>query len=432
MGLCETLRKRIQPLRTPLAAYPGLWEVFEPCFMNTAETTVQQSEGDTFIITGDIEAMWLRDSTAQVLHYVRFSDDEEIAGMIEGLIARQAECILRDPYANAFKAEPSDFRPFEDEPRPSDWVWERKYETDSLCYPLWLAERYWKQTGNASFLTSRFHDAMRQIVQVLRVEQRHEQSPYRFQRVHCPPSDTLTRDGRGAPVAYTGMTWSGFRPSDDACRYPYLVPANLFAVRALQAAEKLAMHLQDSELVQETTDLCKEIEQGVMQHGIRQHPEFGPLYAYEVDGLGNANLMDDANVPSLLSLPYLEVCSPDDVVYRNTRSFVLSRENPYFYKGRFAEGIGSPHTPQGYIGPIALCVQAMTSSSTEERAAILNALMRTHAGTGMMHESFDPQAPEKYTRSWFAWANSMFGEMIMRLYEEKKLDAVIMRARAML
>ena len=169
-----------------------------------------------------------------------------------------------------------------------------------------------------------------------------------------------------------------------------------------------------------------------MQHGIRQHPEFGPLYAYEVDGLGNANLMDDANVPSLLSLPYLEVCSPDDVVYRNTRSFVLSRENPYFYKGRFAEGIGSPHTPQGYIWPIALCVQAMTSSSTEERAAILNALMRTHAGTGMMHESFDPQAPEKYTRSWFAWANSMFGEMIMRLYEEKKLDAVIMRARAML
>lgn len=432
MGICETLRKRIQPLRAALKVYPGLWEVFQQCFMNTVETTIQQSENDTFIITGDIHAMWLRDSTAQVLHYVRFSDDAEIAWMVEGLIARQVECILMDPYANAFKAEPSDFRPFEDEPVPSDCVWERKYEIDSLCYPLWLAERYWMRTGNTGFLTSRFHEAMLRIIQVFRIEQRHEQSYYRFERAHCPQSDTLTREGRGEPVAYTGMTWSGFRPSDDACRYHYLIPANLFAARVLKSAEKLAAHLQDAGLAREACVLRKEIEQGVAQYGIWKHPKFGAIYAYEVDGFGNANLMDDANVPSLLSLPYLEVCLPDDAVYRNTRAFVLSRENPFFYKGKFAEGIGSPHTPKGYIWPIALCMQAMTSTSTEEKAVILNTLMRTHAGTRMMHESFDPKDPTKYTRPWFAWANSIFGEMILRMNENRSLETVIAQAKAML
>lgn len=421
----DAIRAGIAPLQEQLQAYPGLWEMFRRCFMNTIETTVQQSPGDTFVITGDIPAMWLRDSTAQVLHYLRFADDTQVAGMIEGLIARQAECILRDPYANAFNREPSDYKPFDDFPRASDWVWERKYEIDSLCYPVWLAEKYVDRTGSTAILTERFAMALRRVVEVLRREQHHECSDYRFIRTDCPPSDTLTHEGMGEPVACTGMTWSGFRPSDDACRYGYLVPSNLFAVRALRGAEKLAKLMNDDALAAEAAALGREIAAGVEAFAKVNDPLFGEIYAYEVDGLGHANLMDDANVPSLLALPYLEVCDRNDPLYLRTRAFALSHRNPYYREGALARGVGSPHTPEGYIWPIALCVQAMTSSDDVEVAAILRMLMTTHAGTGFMHESFDPDAPEKFTRPWFAWANSMFGEMLVRLYEEGRLAEVI-------
>ncbi|MBE5797998.1 MAG: glycoside hydrolase family 125 protein, partial [Clostridiales bacterium] len=263
MTISEILSARIAPMQAQLQAYPGLWEVFRRCFLNTIETTVQQTPGDTFVITGDIPAMWLRDSTAQVLHYLRFADDPQVAEMIEGLIARQAECILRDAYANAFNREPSDYKPYDDFPRASDWVWERKYEIDSLCYPVWLAEKYLDQTGSTAFLTERFAMALRRVVGVLRTEQRHEDSDYRFIRTNCPPSDTLPHEGKGRPVAFTGMTWSGFRPSDDACRYGYLVPSNLFAVRALRGAEKLAKLMNDDALAAEAAALGREIAAGV-------------------------------------------------------------------------------------------------------------------------------------------------------------------------
>lgn len=429
MNAGNVIRERIAALRPVLQRIPDLWEIFERCFLNTIETTVQQTEGDTFVITGDIAAMWLRDSTAQVLHYLRFADDPAVAQMIEGLIARQAACILRDPYANAFNREPSDYKPYNDRPRANDWVWERKYEIDSLCYPVWLAEKYLLRTGSSAFLTEDFHAALRTVVQVLRTEQRHmENSTYRFERDDCPPSDTLTHDGMGEPVTYTGMTWSGFRPSDDACRYGYLVPSNLFAARALQSAVRLAQQLNDEALAAEAAALSDEIAAGVRQHGVVEHPEFGKILAYEVDGLGHANLMDDANVPSLLALPYLEVCAPEDELYRNTRRFVLSEENPYYYAGKLAAGVGSPHTPAGYIWPIALCVQAMTSTDLDEIAGIVHTLLHTHGGTGFMHESFDPNAPEQFTRSWFAWANSMFGQLIYLLYEADWLEEVLARA----
>ncbi len=430
MSTADTIRARIAPLQSQLQAYPGLWEMFQRCFMNTIETTVQQSPGDTFVITGDIPAMWLRDSTAQVLHYLRFADEPQVAGMIEGLLSRQAECILRDAYANAFNREPSDYKPFDDFPRASDWVWERKYEIDSLCYPVWLAEKYVDRTGSTAILTERFAMALRRVVEVLRCEQHHECSDYRFIRTDCPPSDTLTHDGMGEPVVFTGMTWSGFRPSDDACRYGYLVPSNLFAVRALRGAEKLAKRMGDNALAAEAAALGREIAAGVEAFAKVNDPQFGEIYAYEVDGLGHANLMDDANVPNLLALPYLEVCAKDDPLYLRTRAFVLSSRNPYYREGALARGVGSPHTPEGYIWPIALCVQGMTSADDAEAAEILRMLMTTHAGTGFMHESFDPNAPEKFTRPWFAWANSMFGEMLYRLYEEGRLAEVIRLTKA--
>ena len=427
MTALEVVRGRIAGIEEKLGGVPGLRKVFHDCFLNTLETTVQAQPGDTFVITGDIHAMWLRDSTAQVLHYLRFADAEPVAELVEGLIARQAKCVLIDPYANAYNREPSDFKPFDDRPRASDWVWERKYEIDSLCYPVWLAWRFHEKTGRTGFLTEQFAEMLRTIVDVFRTEQDHSKSDYRFERTNCPPSDTLSHEGRGEPVAVTGMTWSGFRPSDDACMYGYLVPSNLFAAQELTHLAKFARMLGDEELAADAEKLSGEIREGVEKYGHVQHPTFGDIYAYETDGMGHYNLMDDANVPSLLALPYLGACAKDDPAYLRTRAFVLSRENPYYYEGALAKGVGSPHTPAGYIWPIALCVQAMTTDDNAEAARLLDTLMHTHAGCECMHESFDPDAPEKFTREWFAWANSMFGEMIYRLYEEGRLDDVLAR-----
>ena len=425
MKTADIIASKLEALRPELEAVPGLWEMFRKCFLSTIETTVQQTPGDTFVITGDIPAMWLRDSTAQVLHYLRFAQEPEVAAMIEGLISRQADCILRDPYANAFNREENSFKPYNDTPRASDWVWERKYEIDSLCYPLWLADKYLERTGNTAFLTEKFLKALETVLDVLRTEQNHSSSPYRFQRTDCAPSDTLPWEGMGNPVSYTGMTWSGFRPSDDACKYGYLIPSNFFAVRAMEAARKLAQAAGREDLAQRALELQQTIREGIREYATVEHPRFGTVYAYETDGFGNYELMDDANVPSLLSLPYLEACGADDPIYRNTRSFVLSGSNPYYYEGALAKGIGSPHTPEGYIWHISLCVQAMTSTDDDEILSLVKMLLTTHGGTGFMHEGFDPNAPENFTRDWFAWANSMFGELIYRLYEKGSLARIL-------
>ena len=413
-----------------LSIIPGLPEMFRNCFLNTLETTVtRRKPGDTFIITGDIEAMWLRDSTAQVLHYVRFADEPAVAEMIEGLLARQAACIAVDPYANAFNETASGRHWTRDLPEPDPRVWERKYEIDSICWPLLLAERLYKKTGRSFFLTPEFHQMMRTIVQVFRREQHHETSEYYFIRNDCPPQDTLVLDGRGVNVASVGMTWSGFRPSDDACTYGYLVPSNLFAVRILSPLISFARMVDDIALAEDAVLLQKEIRDGLEHHALVQTEKFGEIWAYETDGLGHHLLMDDANCPSLLSLPWLGICSRNDSRYLRTRAFILSRDNPFFVSGNMAEGIGSPHTPGGYIWPISLCVQILTSEDDEEAASIMRMLLTTHAGTRLMHESFDPDQPEKYTRSWFAWANSMFGEAVHFLYDEGRLQKVLELSR---
>ena len=423
----RAVRARIEPMRGELATVPGLWEMFEKCFMNTLETTVHFDEGETFIYTGDIHAMWQRDSTAQVLHCLRFADDAAVASMIEGLIARQARNTVLDPYANAFNRVPSDYKPFNDRPRASDWVWERKYEIDSLCHPVLLAWRYHEATGRTGFMTSGFMDMLRTVCDVFETEQDHAGSPYRFERDDCPPSDTLVNGGLGTPVARTGMTWSGFRPSDDACAYGYLIPANLFAAQEMGHAAAFARMKGDEALAGRAERLAAEISEGVRRFGRVQHPKYGEIYAYETDGMGHYNLMDDANVPSLLALPYLGICTGDDPLYLRTRAFVLSDDDPCYYRGRFAAGVGSPHTPAGYVWPIALCVQAMTTDDPVEISKLFSMLLDTHAGTGFMHESFDPNDPQTFTRPWFAWANSMFGELVMGLKERGLLGEVLKR-----
>ena len=395
-----------------------LSKMFLNCFMNTLETTVERlDDGSTYVITGDIPAMWLRDSTGQVKHYLKFANEfDEIKKLIMGLIKRQAMYINIDPYANAFNKEPNNKGHVHDITKRNPWIWERKYEIDSLCYPIHLAYLFWKETGITQHFDDDFKKAAKTILALWKNEQKHETSDYRFKRLLCSETDTLQNNGKGLPVNYTGMTWSGFRPSDDRCKYGYLIPSNMFAVVALRYIKEIASEIyKDVNLQNEADVLRQQIDDGIKKYGIVEHPKYGKIYAYEVDGFGNYILMDDANVPSLLSIPYIGYSENDDPIYINTRKFILSKDNPYYYEGRYAKGVGSPHTPKGFIWPMSLIIQALTSNIDKDVQDIIKVLLNTDAGTNYMHESFDPNNPKKYTRYWFAWANSLFAELILKV-----------------
>lgn len=381
-------------------------------------TTYWEPDGTTFILTGDIPAMWLRDSSLQVAAYLPFcADDPVLTRTVRGLIERQAQLILIDAYANAFNETPSGISGFpRDETDKNPWVFERKYEVDSLCFPIWLLSRYVQGTGDLSVVTPTVRAALARVRQVWRIEQDHGRSAYYFRRPRAPGSDTLPQDGRGQTVAPTGMTWSGFRPSDDSCRYGYLVPAEMFAVVALRAmARVLEAAGGDAAGSREALELAREIDAGIAEHGRVSHPEFGEIYAYEVDGFGNTVLMDDANLPSLLGIPFFGYTNASDPLYLRTRAFCLSHANPYYAAGKVAAGIGSPHTPAGRVWPIALAVQALTSADHTEKEALLHTIETTAVG-GAVHESFDPNDPTRYSREWFAWADTMFALTVMDLH----------------
>ena len=405
---------------------PELARVFEQCFPNTLDTTVQVGERngrpDTFVITGDIEAMWLRDSTAQVWPYVPLAaHDEALRRLLAGVIHRQTDCILIDPYANAFNPGPTGTGWQDDLTEMKPELHERKWEIDSLCYPIRLGHGYWRATGDASPFDERWHEAMRLVVRTFREQQRKDgRGPYRFMRETHRATDTLTNEGYGRPARPNGLIRSMFRPSDDATVFPYLVPSNLFAVVSLRQMAELVEALRgDATLASEARSLAGEVEGALLREAVVAHPEHGEVWAYEIDGYGNRHFMDDANVPSLLSLPYLGWRDTSDPVYRRTRAMVLSAANPYFLRGEYAEGNGSPHTPTGYIWPMAITLRALTSDDPAEVRQCLSWLKTTHAGTGFMHESFDPDDPTEYTRDWFAWANTLFGELIVTLHRER-------------
>lgn len=415
----EELKREVAALAKELAAgleEGKLKEMFMGCFVSTADTTARfLPEGRAYVITGDIEAMWLRDSSAQVSHYLPYLKHfPMLRELVRGLVLQQMEFICIDPYANAFNQE-ANGRCFEkDETESSPWVWERKYEVDSLCYPIRLLKQYRQAAGDDSIFGDRTKEALERIVGVWEAQQRHEEClDYSFVRRDCPDSDTLSNNGKGSPCAYTGMTWSGFRPSDDACQYGYLIPANFFAAALGYVTEFAREIYKDEKLALRAERLAEQILEGIRKYGIVETREFGPVYAYETDGLGHYNLMDDANVPSLLSLPWLEAPGVDEEIWRNTRAFVLSRNNPYYFEGRAARGIGSPHTPGKNVWPIALTMQGLTSREKQEREELLRVLTETDAGTELMHESFDVDCPERFTREWFAWANSLFALFVV-------------------
>jgi meiotically up-regulated gene 157 (Mug157) protein len=418
----------ISRLRSQIAD-PVLSEMFERCFPNTLDTTVfpGQFDGkpDTFVITGDIDAMWLRDSSAQVWPYLRFSkQDQQLARLLEGVIRRHARLILIDPYANAFTRTTSD--------PPLPWaihdntvmkpgVAERKWEVDSLCYTIRLAHGYWRATGDIDPFNAEWKAAAWKVIETFQEQQRlTEKGSYSFTRKSSSPTDTLALDGYGNPARPVGMIYSMFRPSDDACTYPLFVPANLFAIRSLTQLGELAGHvLQDTKLVTACLSLVGQVKQAIATHGIVDHPEFGRIWAYEVDGYGNALMMDDANAPGLLSLPYLECVGVADAMYQRTRKFALSLSDPYFFHGKAAEGIGGPHVGLGQIWPLSIIIRALTSRDDNEIIRCLQWLRDTTAGTDFMHESFDKDDPRKFTRPWFAWANTLFGELILNIAETR-------------
>ena len=301
---------------------------------------------------------------------------------------------------------------------------ERKWEIDSLCYPIRLAYHYWKVTGDTSIFDEVWTEAIGNVLQTFKEQQRKDGvGPYKFQRRTERQLDTLNNNGNGAPVNPVGLIVSSFRPSDDATTLQFLVPSNFFAVTSLRkAAEILNAVNKDSNTAQQCLDLANEVETALKKYATYNHPKFGTIYAFEVDGYGNHLLMDDANVPSLLAMAYLGDVDINDPIYQNTRRFVWSDSNPYFFKGAAGEGIGGPHVAYDMVWPMSIMMKAFTSQCDEEIKACIEMLMTTDADTGFMHESFHKDDPKVFTRSWFAWQNTLFGELIIKLVNDGKLE----------
>ena len=424
----DAVEKKIKEIKSMLKN-PYLAWMFENCFPNTLDTTVHfrklNGKPDTFVYTGDIHAMWLRDSGAQVWPYVQLANnDPKLKEMLEGVIRRQFLCINIDPYANAFNDGPVGGHWQSDLTDMKMELHERKWEIDSLCYPIRLAYHYWQVTGDASIFDEVWLEAIGNVLKTFKEQQRKDGvGPYNFQRRTERALDTLNNNGNGAPVKPVGLIVSSFRPSDDATALQFLVPSNFFAVTSLRKASEILEKVNKNEaMASECKALADEVETALKKYATYNHPEFGTIYAFEVDGFGNHLLMDDANVPSLLAMTYLGDVDINDPIYQNTRRFVWSDSNPYFFKGKAGEGIGGPHVAYDMVWPMSIMMKAFTSQNDQEIKDCVQMLMNTDAGTGFMHESFHKDDPKNFTRAWFAWQNTLFGELIIKLVNDGKIE----------
>lgn len=401
--------------------------MFGNCFPNTLDTTVDFSivdgRPDTYVITGDIDAMWLRDSSAQVYPYLDLmKDDAPLQQLIAGVINRQTRCVLKDPYANAF---------YKDDNKIGEWgtdltdmkpgVHERKWEIDSLCYPIRLAYRYWKLSGDTAPFDAAWHDAIKLTLQTFREQQRKDdKGPYHFMRKTEFATDTVPGRGYGNPARPVGLIYSMFRPSDDATVFPFLIPSNFFAVVSLRQAAEMVGELQkDADLAKQCRALADEVEAALKEYAIVDHLKGGRIFAFEVNAYGDSYCTDDGNIPNLLSLPYLGAVKHDDPVYQSTRKFLLSADNPYYCIGKAANGLGGPHVGVDMVWPLGVVIEGLTATRDDEVKQCLDILQHTHAGTGFMHEAFNKDDPANFTRSWFAWANTIFGELVWKTFHER-------------
>ena len=420
------VERTIERVQSSIGNQEIAW-MFGNCFPNTLDTTVDfgmvDGRPDTYVITGDIDAMWLRDSSAQVWPYLPLmKDGPALQQLIAGVINRQTRCVLLDPYANAF---------YKDATKVSEWksdltdmkpgVHERKWEIDSLCYTIRLAYEYWKLSKDIAPFDAAWREAIVKIVQTFREQQRKAgKGPYHFMRRTEWATDSLPGRGYGNPAKPVGLICSMFRPSDDATVFPFLVPSNFFAVVSLRhTAEMMEQIHKDAALAQQCRALADEVERALREHAVVNHPRGGHIYAYEVDGFGNFYCTDDGNVPSLLSLPYIGAVKTGEATYQKTRRFLLSDQNPYYCHGTAASGPGGPHVGMDMIWPLGVIMQGLTATEDAEIRGCLHTLQRTHAGTGFMHEAFHKDNPDKFTRSWFAWANTIFGELVLKTFNER-------------
>ncbi|MBI4136516.1 glycoside hydrolase family 125 protein [Candidatus Roizmanbacteria bacterium] len=393
-------------------------KMFVQCFPNTLDTTVYHRERedrpDTFIVTGDIPAMWLRDSVNQVWPYLSFIDrDDEIKQLFLGLLYRHVLCVNSDPYANAFNREVDG---------DHIGVWERKWELDSLVSFFRLSCGYFEKTEDIKPFDDQWLQAVQKALEVMLLEQntldkdsRKFLFQFRTPGGHLHPA--IRMEGYGYPSKRCGLVRSVFRPSDDECVFPYHIPANAMAVVQLRAVTKILKKIDADEASKLAESLADQIDTGIKEWGIVEHREFGKIYAYEVDGFGSSCIMDDPNIPSLLSLPYLGYCTADDEIYQNTRKMILSNWNSFFARGEIATGETSPHVGViDHFWPMATVMQAITTDNEKEIATCLSTLKRTHAGTFYIHESVDVDNEHRFTRYWFAWVNSLFGELILNMF----------------
>ena len=390
-----------------------LREIFDKCFFNTLYTTTfLEDDGSVFIITGDIPAMWLRDSSAQVMQYLFFVKEcESVKGLIKGLLKKQFEYILIDPYANAFNREENGNGHAYDLDKSSDWVWERKFELDSLCYPLWLAIKYYNQTQDKVCFDDLFIRAFDIIIETFKTEQFHAKKSNYYHEIFN--RDKKLWCGNGEPVLECGLVWSGYRPSDDKCKYGYYIPGNMFIVSVLTKLAPLFREvLGDVPRAKQCEDLAKEIQTALDKFSTVER-NGKKVYALETDGFGNYNLMDDANVPNLLAMPYYDYPYIDEETYKNTRAYTLSFENPYYFEGKKLKGVGSPHTPKNRVWPLSLIIRALTSEDEKEICECVDMIVNSTGGTGYIHESVDKDDDGIYSRPWFAWANSLFAYLIV-------------------
>lgn len=439
-----------------------LARLFENAFPNTLDTTVKwhvdgnpalngglqqrlrpgtdgEWEGpQSFIVTGDINAEWLRDSTNQLAQYQKLSKkDKRIETLILGAINTQAEYVIQSPYCNAFQPPlPSELDPSDngqaDTVHPvyePSRVFECKYELDSLAHFLSLSNQFYETTESTEFATSRWLKAIDRVLSVLDDQSRSTFDPetgiyrrqvYRFQRQTDTGTETLNLAGNGNPLNWgTGLVRSAFRPSDDATILGFLVPANAMMAVELKRLAKTLAAVGKSKLAEKVQARGETIEKGVWEYGVIEHKKWGKVFAFEVDGYGSSIFMDDANLPSLLALPLLGFVKVDDPTYQNTRRMILSKEgNPYYLEGLQFKGIGGPHIGLQNAWPLSLLVQAMTTDNDTEIGELLQAVKEA-SPLGLIHESVNVDYTSDYTRSWFAWANSVFAQTILDIAERK-------------
>ncbi|KAH7029086.1 uncharacterized protein B0I36DRAFT_325020 [Microdochium trichocladiopsis] len=425
-----------------------LHRLFENTFPNTLDTCIKwrghaannTDEELAFIITGDINAMWIRDSANQIAPYkvVLKSAADDVASVFRGAINLQARYLVISPYCNSFHPPPesgmgnggSGGYYHVTPPYDTKIVFTCNFELDDFGGFLQLSHDYFTATGDADFFNKfQWIYAIQSILATSREMQQPTYGPdgewlvpvYTFQSQTMSASGTLANNGIGSPVNDTGLVRSPFRPSDDSATFEHQIPANMMLSRYLASCAEIMDKLPRAPagLAAEMRVMSAQIDAAIKQWGIVKTPSGDEIYAYEVDGFGGINLMDDANVPSLLSAPYLGYVDRADPVYQATRKFVLSRRNPWWCSGTVINAVGSPHVRPGAAWPMGSIMRIMTSDDDDEIRTTLKEILASTDGLGLIHESVDSNDAKRWTREWFTWANGLFGQMIMDLHARK-------------